>query len=143
MTRTRLFAGWGFRAAAQPQSFASCWAQACVQLAPGDWQFALLESRCGTPAWDAFGIWQRAAVPEAACHAWPESAIAQLATPSVSRRLVARFATGSVCEALALQAARLHGDAPRLVLRRIVSADRLATLAVAAAAPFLETGVHS
>jgi len=138
-----LFAGWGFRAAAQPQSFASCWAQACAQLAPGDWQFALLESRRGTPAWEAFDAWQRAAVPEAACHAWPESAIAQLVTPSVSRRLVARFATGSVCEALALHAARLHADAPALVLRRIVSADRLATLAVAAPAPFLETGVHS
>ncbi|MET1115977.1 MAG: cobalamin biosynthesis protein [Comamonas sp.] len=136
-----LFAGWGFRAAAQPQSFASCWAQACAQLAADGWTFALLESRRGTPAWNGFEAWRRAAAPEALCHAWPESAIAQIATPSQSSRLVARFATGSVCEALALQAARLHGPAPALVLRRIVSADRQATLAVAA--PSLETGVHS
>jgi len=128
------FAGWGFRAAAQPQSFASCWEQACAQLAPGDWRFAVLASRLQTPAWEAFQAWSRAAMPQAPCQAWPESAIARIDTPSSSPRLVARFATGSVCEALALHAARAQGNAQaRLLLQRIVSADRQATLAVAAA----------
>lgn len=130
-----LFAGWGFRAAAQPQSFASCWAQACAQLAPGGWTFAVLDSKLQTPAWEAFEAWAREAAPQAECRAWPESAIAQIATPSSSPRLLARFATGSVCEALALHAARRQGDAHAcLLLQRIVSADRQATLAVATVA---------
>lgn len=135
------FAGWGFRAAAKPQSFASCWEQACAQLAPGEWRFAMLASKLQTPAWDAFKAWSRAAAPQAECRAWPESAIAQVETPSSSPRLMARFETGSVCEALALHAARMHGSAQAsLLLRRIVSADRQATLAVATVAPSLETG---
>lgn len=142
MTST-LFAGWGFRATAQPQSFASCWAQARERLAPDAWSFAVLESKLQTPAWDAFQAWSRDAVPDAECQAWPESAIALVATPTSSARLMARFATGSVCEALALHAARVQGGAQAsLLLRRIVSADRQATLAVASVAPSLETGVH-
>lgn len=140
---TALFAGWGFRATARQQSFASCWAQACAQLAPGRWTFAVLDSKLQTPAWEEFLAWSRAAVPQAECRAWPESAIAQIATPSVSPRLVTRFATGSVCEALALHAAEVHLAQPRLMLHRIVSADRQATLAVAAVAHSLETGVLS
>lgn len=140
---TAFFAGWGFRATARPQSFASCWAQACAQLAPGRWTFAVLDSKLQTPAWEEFLAWSRAAVPQAACSAWPESAIAQIDTPSFSPRLVTRFATGSVCEALALHAAEMHRAPPRLLLQRIVSADRQATLAVAAAAHSLETGVLS
>lgn len=142
---TRLFAGWGFRAAAQPASFADCWARACE---PGDWTFALLESRRQTPAWAAFHAWAAGAAPHAALQAWPESAIARIATASVSPRLMGRFATGSVCEALALHAACSQADTPdaqiTLVLRRIVSADRQATLAVAAwPAQILATGVSS
>lgn len=142
---TRLFAGWGFRAAAQPASFADCWARACE---PGDWTFALLESRRQTPAWAAFQAWAAGAAPHAALQAWPESAIARIATASVSPRLMGRFATGSVCEALALHAACGQADTPAaqitLVLRRIVSADRQATLAVAAwPAQILATGVSS
>lgn len=145
---TPLFAGWGFRAAASQSSFADCWAQACEQLAPGDWTFALLDSKRQTPAWAAFHAWAAAAVPQAAWQAWPESAIAQIATPSVSPRLMGRFATGSVSEALALHAARGHAGTPApqiaLVLRRVVSADRQATLAVAARpSQILETGVAS
>ncbi|MBS7778105.1 cobalamin biosynthesis protein [Acidovorax sp. CCYZU-2555] len=145
---TPLFAGWGLRATASQSSFADCWAQACEQLAPGDWTFALLDSKRQTPAWAAFHAWAAAAVPQAALQAWPESAIAQIATPSVSPRLMDRFATGSVSEALALHAARCHAGtrAPQitLVLRRVVSADRQATLAVAAGpSQILETGVPS
>lgn len=147
---TRWFAGWGFRAAAQPASFADCWARAGEPLAPGGWTFALLESRRQTPAWAAFHAWAAGAAPHAALQAWPESAIAQIATASVSPRLMGRFATGSVCEALALHAARsqAHAPAPQitLVLRRIVSADRQATLAVARLArpsQILATGVSS
>ena len=142
---TRLFAGWGFRAAAQPASFADCWARACE---PGDWTFALIESRRQTPAWAAFHAWAAGAAPHAALQAWPESAIARIATASVSPRLMGRFATGSVCEALALHAACSQAHTPdaqiTLVLRRIVSADRQATLAVAAwPAQILATGVSS
>lgn len=147
-----LFAGWGFRATARQQSFASCWAQALAQLAPGGWRFAVLETKLQTPAWEEFMAWSRAAVTNAECRAWPESAIAQIETTSVSPRLVARFATGSVCEALALHAARTHlaGLQPvpqiGLIVRRIVSADRQATLAVAQLAlpsQSLDTGVSS
>lgn len=142
-----LFAGWGWRAAARQASFASCWVQAGARLAADDWRFAWLESRRETAAWSEFAAWQRAVVPEARCGAWPESAIARIDTPSQSPRLVARFATGSVCEALALHAARQHlGAQARLVLRRIVSADRQATLAVAGLAlaqEYPEPGVPS
>ena len=147
---TAWFAGWGFRAAAQPASFADCWAQACALPAPGLCTFALLESRRQTPAWAALHDWAAQAVPHAVFQAWPESALARIATPSVSPRLVERFATGSVSEALALHAARTQAQARSLapeitlVLRRVVSADRQATLAIAQLAwpsRILATGV--
>ncbi len=145
---TAWFAGWGFRAAAQQASFADCWAQACALPAPGLCTFALLESRRQTPAWAAFHAWAAGAVPHAALQAWPESALAQIDTPSLSPRLVQRFATGSVSEALALHAARSQAGSPApqitLVLRRVVSVDRQATLAVARLdwpSRILETGV--
>lgn len=136
------FAGWGFRAAAQQSSFASCWQQACQPLerAPGHWTFALLDSKSQTPASSALKNWAAVAMPQAVWLACPEAAIRQVATPSVSARLLLRFATGSVSEALALHAARAHADS-RLVLHRIVSADRQATLAVAGPPlHLLETG---
>lgn len=147
---TQWFAGWGFRAAASQSSFADCWARAGEPLAPGEWTFALLDSKRQTPAWAALHDWAGQAVPHAVFQAWPESAIAQIDTPSLSPRLVQRFATGSVSEALALHAARSHAGAPAppitLALRRIVSADRQATLAVARLArpsQILATGVSS
>ena len=145
---TAWFAGWGFRAAAQPASFADCWAQACALPAPGLCTFALLESRRQTPAWAALHDWAAQAVLHAVFQAWPESALAQIDTPSLSPRLVQRFATGSVSEALALHAARSHAGSPApeitLVLRRVVSADRQATLAIATwPSPILSTGVSS
>ena len=145
---TAWFAGWGFRAAAQQASFADCWAQACALPAPGLCTFALLESRRQTPAWAALHDWAAQAVLHAVFQAWPESALAQIDTPSLSPRLVQRFATGSVSEALALHAARSHAGSPApeitLVLRRVVSADRQATLAIATwPSPILSTGVSS
>lgn len=136
------FAGWGFRAGAQPSSFASCWEQACQQLemAPGHWTFALLESKLPTPASSALKAWAAVAMPQAVWLACAETAIWQVDTPSVSERLLQRFATGSVAEALALHAARVHAGSC-LILRRIVSADRHATLAVAGLPlHLLETG---
>ena len=126
------FAGWGFRAEAQQQSFASCWEQACQQLeiAPGHWTCALLESKSQTPASSALKTWAAVAMPQAVWLACAEAAIRQMATPSVSERLLQRFATGSVSEALALHAAREHAGSG-LILHRIVSADRQATLAIA------------
>ena len=151
---TPWFAGWGFRAAAQQASFADCWAQARALPAPGRCTFALLDCKRQTPAWAALHAWAGQAVPHAVLQAWPESALARIATPSVSPRLVERFATGSVSEALALHAARTQAQAQAqarslapeitLVLRRVVSADRQATLAVAQLAwpsRILETGV--
>lgn len=145
---TAWFAGWGFRAAAQQASFADCWAQACALPQPGRCTFALLESRRQTPAWAALHDWAGQAVPHAVFQSWPESAIAQIDTPLLSPRLVQRFATGSVSEALALHAARSHAGSPApriaLVLRRVVSADRQATLAVATwPSQILATGVSS
>lgn len=139
------FAGWGFRAGAQPASFASCWEQACEQLemASGRWTFALLDSKLQTPASSALKNWAAVTMPQAAWLACAEAAIRQVSTPSISARLLQRFATGSVSEALALHAAREHADS-RLILRRIVSADRHATLAIAGLPLHpLETGVLS
>lgn len=166
----RLFAGWGFRSDARRQSFSSCWEQACEQLVPSDmaqdvWTFAALGSKSHTSAWRELETWAAAAIPGATRLDCQENDIRHVATQSVSARLLQRFATGSVSEALALHAANRHAgcmaDRPavpagpqslhvpgrlygRLVLPRIVSADRRATLAVAGLAlashPF-ETGV--
>jgi cobalt-precorrin 5A hydrolase len=151
---TSWFAGWGFRAWAQQASFADCWAQARTLLEPGECSFALLDSKRQTPAWAALHAWAGQAVPGAVMQVWPESALARIETPSVSPRLVERFATGSVSEALALHAARTQAQARSLalalapqitlVLRRVVSADRQATLAIAQLAwpsRILATGV--
>lgn len=144
----RWFAGWGFRADAQRSSFASCWEQARRQLAlpdmgPGHWTFAVLDSKSRTPASAALKHWAAAAMPQAAWLECAEADIRQVATPSVSARLVQRFATGSVAEALASHAAAKHAGS-RLILRRIVSADRHATLAIAGLPSHpLETGVPS
>lgn len=54
--------------------------------------------------------------------------VAGQATPTQSARVVAGFATGSVAEAAALVAA---GQAARLVVGRVVSADGMATAAIA------------
>jgi len=130
-----LFAGWGFQAGALPQSFESCWSQACQRLDSADsahchWTFALLSTRSQTSAAYALQDWA-SRIP---CHIdWKtctDSAIAHIATPSHSPRLQQRFATGSVAEALALHAGAALAHS-RLLVLRIVSADRRATLAIA------------
>ena len=151
---TRWIVGWGFRAAAERSSFASCWAQACSCVAglgaePAPITFAVLPSRMPTPAWRALLAWQAATVPQAEC--WPvsEAEIHQAATPHQSRRLLQRFGTGSVCEALALHAARRLAGAQatvELALPRMVSVDRRVTLAAALIVPSqesLKSGVES
>lgn len=138
----RWLVGWGFRAAAERASFASCWAQACCAVAglgadTALITFAALPSRMQTPAWQALLAWQASAVPQADCLQIAEAEIHQAATPHQSSRLLQRFGTGSVCEALAWCAAcRLAGTQTiRWALPRIVAADRRATLAVAALGP--------
>ena len=71
-----------------------------------------------------------------------EAELQAVRTATQSARIAARFGTGSVSEALALRAARQLGmDAGRLVLRRVVSADRQASLALAEFFPStLQTG---
>ncbi|MBV0892716.1 cobalamin biosynthesis protein [Paracoccus sp. Z118] len=58
----------------------------------------------------------------------PEAALNGLSTFTRSPRILARYGTGSLAEACALVAA---GPAARLVLPRVMSADRCATAALA------------
>ena len=130
-----LFAGWGFQAGALPQSFESCWSQACQRLggadsAPCRWTFALLASRSQTSAARALLDWASQIPGHIDWKTCAENEIAHIATPSHSARLQQRFATGSVSEALALQAGAGLAHS-RLLVLRTVSADRRATLAIA------------
>lgn len=130
-----LFAGWGFQAGALPQSFESCWSQACQRLesadsAPCHWTFALLSTRSQTSAAYALQDWASRILCHIDWKTCTESTIAHIATPSHSPRLQQRFATGSVAEALALHAGAALAHS-RLLVLRTVSADRRATLAIA------------
>ncbi|MBR0796417.1 cobalamin biosynthesis protein [Bradyrhizobium jicamae] len=58
----------------------------------------------------------------------PREALAGIVTPTRSTLVQAKFGTGSVAEAAALAAAGRHA---RLVSRRAVSQDRMATAAIA------------
>lgn len=58
----------------------------------------------------------------------PASDLENMLTPTQSQRIVDRFGTGSLCEAAALAAA---GPGARLVSRRAVSGDGMATAAIA------------
>ena len=145
---TPVFAGWGFKADVSEQAFFSCWQQACEQI---EWLdssksplvFSLLNSKLKTSGGMALQRWAKAAFPQVQWLTWDESDIQSIQTASTSARLVKRFGTGSVSEALALRAAA--GPNPAyLLLPRIVSSDRSATLAIAAAEqpPYiLKTGV--
>lgn len=137
-----LVAGWGFRAGAVQQSFASCWEQAqrlmaINQASSQAWTFAVLETKLETTAHAEFILWRAAAMPQANAMSCSESDIRDIATPSSSLRIAQRFGTGSVSEALALHAAARLALLPpssqdiRLLLPRIVSADGCATLAIA------------
>ena len=158
---TWLYAGWGFRSTASPESFSSCWQQACMlqpQLErwPGVLCFSVLSHKAPTAAGKALRGWAEANFTLPQWFDCTESDIRQTKTISTSSRLLQRFGTGSVSEALALQAALSHSAhrcspplPPRLLLPRIVSADRKATLAIATISapeqtpPILKTGVFS
>ena len=143
-----VFAGWGFKADASEQAFFSCWQLTSEQI---EWLessqfspvFSLLNSKLKTSGGMALQRWAKAAFPQAQWLTWDESDIQNIQTASTSARLVERFGTGSVSEALALRAAAAPNPA-YLLLPRIVSSDRSATLAIAAAEqpPYiLKTGV--
>ena len=166
-----LVAGWGFKSSAVQQSFASCWSQAfqtlsAAQLAHAHWAHALLETRTQTPDWAEFAAWAAEQTPGTELLRCKGADIQSVTTPTVSARVKQRFGCGSVSEALALigvetlmqqwvYAPECIADAShippsmQLILPRILSADRQATLAIAAvagfapASPSFETGVIS
>ncbi|MEG0053995.1 MAG: cobalamin biosynthesis protein [Comamonas sp.] len=145
---TLLFMGWGFKSDAQQHSFASCWEQARLELQQSAMCFAVLRSRLDTPAWLALQSWTASGLPQVQWLIGGDAEIAQIATYSHSERVVQRFATGSVSEALALYAAnrQIQPETACLLVPRMVSQDRRATLAIATAlqpSSLLETGVHS
>lgn len=149
---TTLYMGWGFKSDAQAHSFASCWSQTGLQWPPQGICCAVLKTRLDTPAWQALQDWVTSYAPQVQSQAqwWmgDEVEIAQTTTPSHSERVMQRFATGSVSEALALQVASHYGPSEdiSLLLPRIVSEDRRATLAIATVrhpSSLLQTGVHS
>ncbi len=145
--------GWGFTSDAQPQSFANCWEQVALPLPPQGICCAVLKTRLATPAWQALQRWVAGCWPQVQWLVVDAAEIAHIVTPSMSPRVAQRFGTGSVCEALALHAAQTHaaptsGEAAAggLLVPRIVSEDRCATLAIAAgglSSPPFPTGVHS
>ena len=167
----RLVAGWGFQSSAVQQSFSSCWLQvrqalSAAQVAHAHWAHALLETRAQTPAWAEFTAWAAEQTPDAELLRCKETDIQQVTTQTASTRVKQRFGCGSVSEALSLfgvetlmqkglYAPEYIADAlpvapqTQLVLPRIVSADRHATLAIACvtgfapASPSFETGVIS
>lgn len=149
---THWFMGWGFTSEARPQSFASCWEQVALPAPPGIC-CAVLKTRLATPAWQALQRWMAGCWPQVQWLVVDAAEIAQITTPTMSQRVAQRFGTGSVSEALALHAAQTHavparGDAAAggLLVPRLVSEDRCATLAIAAgglSSPPFPTGVHS
>lgn len=167
----RLVAGWGFQSSAVQQSFFSCWLQvrqalSAAQVAHAHWAHALLETRAQTPAWAEFTAWAAEQTPDAELLRCKETDIQQVTTPTASTRVKQRFGCGSVSEALSLFGvetliqkgqyapeyiafALTVAPQTQLVLPRIVSADRQATLAIACVTDFapastsFETGVIS
>lgn len=116
-----IVAGFGFRNLA-PQSALTEALGAALALAPGVRLDALATARhkAAAPVIQSF----------AATMALPLCAVevAGQETPTQSARIVARFGTGSVAEAAALLAA---GPGARLIVGRVVSADGMATAAIA------------
>ncbi|MBF5006289.1 cobalamin biosynthesis protein [Diaphorobacter caeni] len=138
MSAVHHVAGWGFRANADAQSFADCWAQAARLIAVDEvvserWTMVVLDARRQTPAWGAFCAWKLAHLPQATELHGAEADIRGIDTALQSTRVAQRFGTGSVAEALALHgAARMSSSTDaRLLLPRVVSRDRRATLAIA------------
>ncbi|MEG0939881.1 MAG: cobalamin biosynthesis protein [Comamonas sp.] len=166
-----LVAGWGFKSSAVQQSFSSCWLQvhqalSVSQMAHAHWTHALLETRAQTPAWAEFVAWAEEQTPGSELLVCEEACIQAIRTQTESARVQQRFGCGSVSEALSLIGVETLMQkwlcAPeyvadtlpvppktQLVLPRVVSSDRQATLAIACvtgfapASPSFETGVIS
>lgn len=111
-----IVAGFGFRAGATRASIRDALARAAggrkvaVYATPAD-KTAALEAMLGEPA-----------------VAVPADALAHQTTRTASPMVLARRGTGSVAEAAALAAAGPEG---RLLVSRVISADRMATCALA------------
>lgn len=69
-------------------------------------------------------------------HFIPDEALAATETPTQSTIARHHYATGSVAEAAALAAARVHDPNARLAGPRVISADRMATAALALTGDF-------
>ncbi len=113
-------AGIGFRKAAPVGSLAE--ALALSEAAGGVTATALAtaEAKAGAAPLHALGVLR--GLPVLAV------SVAGVETPRQSGRVLARFGTGSVAEAAALAAA---GPGARLIVGRVVSADGMATAAIA------------
>ena len=115
-----IVAGCGFRAGAAVESLAS--ALAATGVARPD-VLAAPEDKCAAPVFRAFaeglGLTVRAIPPDT---------LAATETTTQSPRVLAKRGTGSVAEAAALSAA---GPGARLICPRMVSADHMATCAIA------------
>ena len=116
-----IVAGFGFRQAATIESLLDA-----LYRAGGPHRPALIATAADKAASPAFrALAARLALP---CHAVPPEALAQPETATRSGIVRARRGTGSVAEAAALVAA---GPGAVLLAPRAVSADRLATCALA------------
>lgn len=145
MKVARLMCGWGFTSRADVAAFASCWTQAQLAwpaLPRSTVVCAALQAKRDQASAQRLQAWVAEQQPTAHWLWLDEAELQAVRTATQSARIAARFGTGSVSEALALRAARQLGmDAGRLVLRRVVSADRQASLALAEFFPStLQTG---
>ena len=143
--KASLMCGWGFTSRAHASAFASCWAHAQLAwpaLAHSAVVCAALQAKREQASAQRLLDWVAGQQPAARWLWLDEAELQTVRTATQSARIAARFGTGSVSEALAMRAARQLGvDAGRLVLRRVVSADRQASLALAEFFPStLQTG---
>lgn len=115
-----IVAGFGFRAGAGVESLVSALAATGVTRPDA---LAAPEDKCVAPVFQAFaeslGLTVRPIPPDA---------LTATETTTRSPRVLAKRGTGSVAEAAALSAA---GQGARLICPRMVSADRMATCAIA------------
>ncbi|MCA2006321.1 cobalamin biosynthesis protein [Tritonibacter mobilis] len=114
-----MIAGFGFSNRATEASLAE--AYNALKTRPD--RVVTLRAKADSPVFRAFALAQNLTV-----ETLDEDLIAGVATPTLSPRIHARFNTGSVAEACALVAA---GAGARLIQRRCVTTDGLATVALA------------
>lgn len=118
-----MIAGFGCRAAATSESLRSALAIACGPHAPAAFAIPADRAPLLAPVAEALGVPLIPLAPDM---------IAAVATFTRSAASLAARGTGSVAEAAALAAA---GPGARLIVTRHISSDRMATCAIAAAAP--------